>query len=65
MSLIEIVNRAPVRSIDEAIAIMTAIDERLPDSDGVMNARIIAISRRSQLALPYEQTWLMARFVSK
>jgi Family of unknown function (DUF5995) len=35
MSLIQIVNRTPVRSIDEAIAIMTAIDERLPDSDGV------------------------------
>ena len=27
--------RAPVHSIEEAIAIMTAIDERLPDSDGV------------------------------
>ena len=25
----------PVRSVDEAVAVMTAIDERLPDSDGV------------------------------
>ena len=35
MSLIQILSRAPVQSIDEAIAIMMAIDESLPDSDGV------------------------------
>jgi hypothetical protein len=28
-------DRAPVQSIEEAIAVMTAIDERLPDTDGV------------------------------
>jgi hypothetical protein len=35
MSLIQIVERAPVTSIEDAIAMMAAIDERLPDSDGV------------------------------
>jgi len=35
MSLTEILNRTPVHSIEEATAIMTAIDEVLPDSDGV------------------------------
>ncbi len=35
MPLVTILERAPVRSIEEAIAVMTAIDERLPDSDGV------------------------------
>ena len=34
-SLAPILARTPVRSIDEAVAVMTAIDERLPDSDGV------------------------------
>jgi hypothetical protein len=35
MSLTQILARTPVHSIEEAIAIMTAIDESLPDSDGV------------------------------
>ena len=35
MSLIQILDRAPVHSIEDAIAIMKAIDESLPDSDGV------------------------------
>jgi hypothetical protein len=35
MSLIPILVRAPAHSIEEAIAIMRAIDESLPDSDGV------------------------------
>ena len=35
MSLIQILSRTPVHSIEEAIAIMQAIDESLPDSDGV------------------------------
>jgi Family of unknown function (DUF5995) len=35
MSLIPLLNRVPVRSIDEAVALMTAIDEHLPDNDGV------------------------------
>src|SRR5687768_1250169 len=35
MSLSPILDRTPVHSIEEAIAIMQAIDERLPDSDGV------------------------------
>ena len=35
MSLIQILDRAPVHSIEEAVAIMSAIDESLPDSDGV------------------------------
>ena len=35
MSLIQILDRAPVQSIDGAITIMRAIDESLPDSDGV------------------------------
>jgi hypothetical protein len=35
MSLIPILDRAPVHSIEDAIAIMRAIDESLPDSDGV------------------------------
>ena len=35
MSLSPILDRTPVHSIEEAIAIMKAIDERLPDSDGV------------------------------
>ena len=35
MSLTEILNRTPVHSIEEATAIMTAIDGILPDSDGV------------------------------
>jgi hypothetical protein len=35
MSLQQILSRTPVRSIEEAIAIMSAIDGRLPDSDGV------------------------------
>jgi hypothetical protein len=33
--LAPILARTPVRSIDEAVAAMTAIDERLPDSDGL------------------------------
>jgi hypothetical protein len=35
MSLTQILNHAPVHSIEEAIVIMRAIDESLPDSDGV------------------------------
>jgi len=35
MSLLPILDRTPVHSIEEAIAIMTAIDGTLPDSDGV------------------------------
>ena len=35
MSLPQILDRAPVHSIDEVIAIMQAIDHDLPDSDGV------------------------------
>jgi hypothetical protein len=35
MSLVTALGRAPVQSIDEAIALMTAIDETLPDADGV------------------------------
>src|SRR5215203_2310752 len=35
MSLDKILERAPVRSIEEAIAVMMAIDQTLPDSDGV------------------------------
>jgi hypothetical protein len=35
MSLIQILNRTPVHSIEDAIAIMQAIDVTLPDSDGV------------------------------
>jgi Family of unknown function (DUF5995) len=35
MSLIPILDRAQVHSIEDAIAIMVAIDESLPDSDGV------------------------------
>jgi hypothetical protein len=34
-TLDQILQRAPARSIDEAIAIMRMIDEALPDSDGV------------------------------
>jgi hypothetical protein len=35
MSLEQVLRRAPARSIDDAIALMTAIDDTLPDSDGV------------------------------
>ena len=35
MSLIQTLARAPVHTIEDAIAIMAAIDERLPDSDGL------------------------------
>jgi Family of unknown function (DUF5995) len=35
MSLIQLLNRAPARSIDEAIEIMTDIDRTLTDADGV------------------------------
>ena len=35
MSLVQILDRAPVHSIEDAIAIMSAIDESLPDNDGV------------------------------
>jgi hypothetical protein len=35
MPLLSILNRAPVRSIDDAVALMTAIDDHLPDQDGV------------------------------
>jgi hypothetical protein len=35
MSLSSILDRTPVHSIDEAIAVMQAIDARLPDDDGV------------------------------
>jgi hypothetical protein len=34
-ALAPILARTPVRSIDDAVAVMTAIDERLPDGDGV------------------------------
>ena len=33
--LLDILRPAPVSSIDEVLSIMTAIDGRLPDSDGV------------------------------
>jgi uncharacterized protein DUF5995 len=35
MSLIQILDSAPAESIEDAVAIMTAIDESLPDSDGL------------------------------
>ncbi len=35
MSVLEILARAPVHSIDDAVAVMQALDDRLPDSDGV------------------------------
>ena len=35
MTLVRILEGAPVRSIEAAIAMMRAIDESLPDSDGV------------------------------
>ena len=35
MPLVPILASTPVRSIEGAIAVMTAIDERLPDNDGV------------------------------
>src|SRR4030095_1961998 len=35
MSLQQVLNDAPVDSIDRAIAIMRAIDQTLPDNDGV------------------------------
>lgn len=35
MTLAQALSRAPVHSIEDAIAIMTAIDETLPDTDGV------------------------------
>ena len=34
-ALAPILALTPVRSVEEAVAVMTAIDERLPDSDGV------------------------------
>ena len=33
--LLDLLRPAPVASIDEVLSIMTAIDNRLPDSDGV------------------------------
>jgi hypothetical protein len=33
--LSDILRRTPARSIDDVVAVMTAIDERLPDEDGV------------------------------
>jgi lipocalin len=33
--LLDVLRPAPVASIDEVLSIMTAIDSRLPDSDGV------------------------------
>ena len=35
MSLIRLLDRTPVQSIDEVIAVMKAIDQALPDNDGV------------------------------
>jgi hypothetical protein len=35
MSVLKILERAPARSIDDVLAIMRAIDETLPDGDGV------------------------------
>ena len=35
MSLLRILDRTPVQSIDEVVAIMNAIDDDLPDNDGV------------------------------
>ena len=35
MSLVRLLDRAPVHSVEDAIAIMKAIDESLPDNDGV------------------------------
>jgi hypothetical protein len=35
MSVAQLLERAPVQSIDEAIALMRAIDDALPDDDGV------------------------------
>ncbi len=33
--MLELLDRAPVHSIDDAITLMRAIDESLPDRDGV------------------------------
>jgi hypothetical protein len=35
MSFVRILQSAPVQTIDDAISIMTAIDDSLPDSDGI------------------------------
>ena len=35
MALIRLLDRTPVQSIEQAIAVMQAIDDELPDSDGV------------------------------
>lgn len=35
MSLVQLLDRTPVQSIEQALAVMQAIDDELPDSDGV------------------------------
>ena len=35
VALGDVLSRVPARSVDEVLAIMQAIDDRLPDTDGV------------------------------
>jgi len=51
--LIDILRRAPASSIDDVLSIMTAIDDRLPDSDGLkwFNRLYLRVTQRVRLAV--------------
>ena len=51
--LTDIVKAAPVTSIDDVLSIMTDIDNRLPDSDGVkwFNRLYLKVTRSVQQAV--------------
>jgi uncharacterized protein DUF5995 len=64
--LIDILQPAPVSSIDEVLSIMTAIDRRLPDSDGLkwFNRLYLRITQSVRLAVA-GTAFRDARFMSE
>ena len=64
--LTDILQPAPVSSIDDVLAIMTAIDSRLPDSDGVkwFNRLYLQVTRSVKQAVN-PPAFRDARFMSE
>ena len=64
--LIDILQPAPVSSIDEVLSIMTAIERRLPDSDGLkwFNRLYLRVTQSVRLAVA-GRAFRDARFMSE
>jgi hypothetical protein len=63
----DIVAATPVRSIDDAVAVMNAIDSRLPDGDGLkwFNRLYLRVTENVRLAVGGAQTFAAPAFMAE